>query len=283
MDKLPISVIIVARNAERTIDECLSSVQRNNPAEIIVVDGDSSDSTVDIARRYTERVYSDGGKGLGYARQLGAEMATQEYLAYVDSDVVLLGKGALATMLTEFQSSEYVSIRALESPDKKCSTYWEWGDYQHQHYSRLRSRQDYLTTMACLIRRETVLRYRFDVSEKYFDDLDLGMRLGREGHKFGTSSALYYHRHRRSDFKNFASYRFFLGWTMSFLYICKYGPWHISLWAPTISLYWLGFFLIRGNLKIIPYLLVDSAVLNAGWMKGFFDMVGEALKKSKTN
>ena len=68
MDNLPISVIIVARNSERTIEECMNSVQRNNPAEIIVVDGNSTDSTIEIAKRYTKRVYSDKGRGLGYER-----------------------------------------------------------------------------------------------------------------------------------------------------------------------------------------------------------------------
>ena len=46
---MPISVIIAAKNAESTIEECLDSVRRNNPAEIIVVDGNSSDKTVKIA------------------------------------------------------------------------------------------------------------------------------------------------------------------------------------------------------------------------------------------
>ena len=87
MENLPISVIIIAKNAERTIEECLSAVKKSNPAEIIVVDGNSTDRTVEIARRYTEHIYPDEGKGIGYARQLGAEMASQEYIAYVDSDV----------------------------------------------------------------------------------------------------------------------------------------------------------------------------------------------------
>jgi len=47
---LPISVIIVAKNAESTIEECLDSVRRNNPAEIIVVDGLSTDKTVSLSR-----------------------------------------------------------------------------------------------------------------------------------------------------------------------------------------------------------------------------------------
>lgn len=59
LENLPISVVIAAKNAERTIKECLDSVQRNNPAEIIIVYGVSTDRTVEIAQRYTNRIYFD--------------------------------------------------------------------------------------------------------------------------------------------------------------------------------------------------------------------------------
>ncbi len=140
METLPISVIIIAKNAEETMQDCLDSVRRNSPAEIIVVDGNSSDSTVEIARGYTDRICSDGGKGLACARQLGAEEARQEYIAYVDSDVVLT-EGALATMLAEFQSSEDISISAQAVLDIKHSNYWGWASYQHTRYSKLRRHQ----------------------------------------------------------------------------------------------------------------------------------------------
>jgi glycosyltransferase involved in cell wall biosynthesis len=272
MDKLPITVIIVAKNAERTIGECLRAIQQNNPAEVVVVDGDSTDRTVELAKAYTERIYSDEGKGLSYARQLGAEQATQEYLAYMDSDVILLSVEALAVMLTDLLNSDFVSVRAIESPDRKFASYWDWGHCQHQIYARRRSRKDYFTTMASLIRKEMIIKYGFDVSEKYLDDYDMGIRLGRDGHTFGTSSAYYHHYPCRTDFKSYGIYEFHLGWLLS-RYIEKYGPWHIGFWSPIISLYWIGFFLIKGHLKMIPYLLVDAVLFNMGQAKGLFDLL----------
>jgi len=43
MEKLPISVIVITKNVEMIIDDCLDSVKKNNPAEIVIVDGNSSD------------------------------------------------------------------------------------------------------------------------------------------------------------------------------------------------------------------------------------------------
>lgn len=272
MKSLPISVIVITKNAERTIEQCLSSVHRNSPAEIIVVDGNSTDRTLEIARRFTERIYFDGGKGESYARQLGAEEAREEYIAYVDSDVVLMEE-ALATMLAEFQGSEYISIHAQVSPSAKHLSYWQWAKEQHTHYYRLRQHGQYIGMMACLLRRETILKYGFDLSPGGLaDDLDLEHRLKRDGYRFCTSSAFVYHL-ERVDFKSFAWRRFKDGRSAS-RYIRKYGLWHAEYWHPLVMLYRLSFCLIKGKTKLIPYFVVSGIVGTAGMVKGFFELIG---------
>lgn len=273
MESLPISVVIVAKNAEKTIGECLSSVQRNNPAEIIVVDGHSTDRTVAIAREYTNRIYSDSGKGLGYARQLGAEQATEEYVTYVDSEVILTD-GALVTMLAEFQRSKYISMRAQVSPDTKCANYWEWAQLEHH---LLRRPRNFIGMATCMFKRETILKYGFDVSEKWLDDMDLELRLRRDGHQLGTSSALIY-RGWETNLKSLARYRFFLG-RVEAHYIRKHGPWHSGFWPPLATLYWLTFCLIKGKPKLIPYLVVDGITKTTGMVKGAFELIAEAMKR----
>jgi glycosyltransferase involved in cell wall biosynthesis len=269
MENLPISVITIAKNAEETIQDCLDSVRSNSPAEIIVVDGNSSDKTVEIARGYTDRIYFDEGKGLAFARQLGAEMASQEYIAYVDSDVVLT-EGALATMLTEFQRSGDISISAHPLPGAKSQGYWGWAAHQHNEYSVLRRQQQYLATMACLLRRETIIKYRFDTSG-YLDDTLLESKLKRAGYRLGASSTIVYHNHR-ADFKSFVSYRFFLG-RLAPSAIMKKEMWHAEYWPPVVMLYWLAFCLIRGKPKLIPYFVVNGIVGTAGMVKGFFELI----------
>ena len=269
MEILPISVITIAKNAEETIQDCLDSVRRNSPAEIILVDGNSSDRTVEIARGYTDRIYFDEGKGLAFARQLGAEMASQEYIAYVDSDVVLT-EGALATMLTEFQRSGDISISAHPLPGAKSQGYWGWASYQHTRYSVLRRQQQYLATMACLLRRETIIKYRFDTSG-YLDDTLLESKLKREGYRLGASSAIVYHNHR-ADFKSFISYRFFLGRLVPSV-LKKEGLGHVEYWSPLVMFYWLAFCLIRGKPKLVPYFVVNGLAGTAGMVKGFFELI----------
>jgi glycosyltransferase involved in cell wall biosynthesis len=272
MDYLPISVIIVAKDAERTIEDCLRSVQRNNPAEIVVVDGNSTDRTIDVARRFTERLYSDEGMGLTYARQLGIERANQAYIAFVDSDVIMTD-GALAKMLEEFQNSDYAGISACETALMQYASYWQWAQYQHYQLSRRRG--DHLCMLASLFRRDTLLKYGFYLSKKgldnRMDDLDLEIRLRRDGYRFGKSSASFHHQYR-PDFRSFVKYQAFLGRVYVY-YIRKYGPWHINFWPSLTRLYWLGFFLLKGKLKLVPYIIVDGGAETFGQIRGFFELV----------
>jgi hypothetical protein len=58
----------------------------------------------------------------------------------------------------------------------------------------------------------------------------------------------------------------------------KYGPWHAGFWPPLTMTYWLAFWLIKGKPKLIPYQIVDGIVETAGMLKGFFEIIGEALR-----
>jgi len=58
-----LSVAIIAGNEEKNIGDCLESVKWAD--EIIVVDSESKDKTVEIARRYTDKVFIRKWEGCG--------------------------------------------------------------------------------------------------------------------------------------------------------------------------------------------------------------------------
>ncbi len=87
----PVSVVVCAYNAERTIDACLASLAVLNypDYEVIVVNDGSRDRTLEIAESYPYcRIISQPNKGLSVARNVGAEAACGEIVAYTDSDCV---------------------------------------------------------------------------------------------------------------------------------------------------------------------------------------------------
>jgi glycosyltransferase involved in cell wall biosynthesis len=56
MNKLPVSVIILTYNEEKNIEDCIKSIY-NWVDEIFIVDSYSTDNTIEIAKKYTEKIY----------------------------------------------------------------------------------------------------------------------------------------------------------------------------------------------------------------------------------
>jgi glycosyltransferase involved in cell wall biosynthesis len=86
-----VSVVVCSYNGGATLDECLHSLlQLDYPDyEVILVDDGSTDGTREIAARYPQvRYIHQENHGLSVARNVGAEAATGDIVAYTDSDCV---------------------------------------------------------------------------------------------------------------------------------------------------------------------------------------------------
>jgi len=180
---LDVSVVVPVRNAEAMLDDCLRSIVEQEPREIIVVDGCSTDSTVEIARRHGARVLSDEGEGLPVARLKGTQEAGSEVVALVDADVVLPA-GSLGALLDEFRRGRFVGLQAgLHSVSG--SEYW--GRALAHHHRTGRSR-NWFGLVATIFDRVALLEHGFDERFMSGEDIELRWRLERTGAKVGVSS-----------------------------------------------------------------------------------------------
>jgi glycosyltransferase involved in cell wall biosynthesis len=87
-NKLPVTVVIPAFNADQYIGEALESIRAQTvlPAEIIVVDDGSTDRTVAIASGFGVKLLHQERLGPSAARNAGIIVATQPWVAFLDSD-----------------------------------------------------------------------------------------------------------------------------------------------------------------------------------------------------
>ncbi|MBA0178563.1 glycosyltransferase family 2 protein [Pectobacterium carotovorum] len=80
-----LSVLIITKNEEELIQECLESISWAD--EIIIVDSGSSDNTIEIAKKYGAKVYHyDGWLGYGKQRQRAQTHASGDYIFFIDAD-----------------------------------------------------------------------------------------------------------------------------------------------------------------------------------------------------
>jgi len=84
MTKTPVTVVVITKNEEENIGACLDTV--NWADEIIVVDDESSDATVEIARRYTDKVFTRKMENEGRHRNWAYAQASNEWVLSLDAD-----------------------------------------------------------------------------------------------------------------------------------------------------------------------------------------------------
>lgn len=88
---IPVSIIVPAYNAERTLAECIEALLHQDypDLEIIIVDDGSTDRTAEIAQGYEGITYlHQDNAGPAAARNRGAAAAKGEWLAFTDSDCI---------------------------------------------------------------------------------------------------------------------------------------------------------------------------------------------------
>ena len=88
-----VSVIIPVYNVEKYIDRCIQSVvhQTHSNIEIILINDGSTDTSELLCRYWANRdsrirFFSKENEGLGITRNMGIELATADYIMFVDSD-----------------------------------------------------------------------------------------------------------------------------------------------------------------------------------------------------
>lgn len=86
-----ISIIIPTLNEEKIIEETLKTLKEfRGDYEIIISDGKSKDKTIEISKKYTDKIiiYNDTKRQtIGKGRNDGAAIAQGEYLVFLDADV----------------------------------------------------------------------------------------------------------------------------------------------------------------------------------------------------
>lgn len=115
MEKVKISVVTVCYNAAETIEETMLSVlnQTYDNIEYIIIDGGSSDGTVDIIKKYSDQLaywVSEPDKGIYDAMNKGIAVATGDYINFMNAGDNFVNRDVIADIFhdTSFNNEDII-------------------------------------------------------------------------------------------------------------------------------------------------------------------------------
>lgn len=138
MQDLKISLITVVYNAQNTIERCINSVlrQKFNNIQYIIIDGGSTDNTIQIIDRYRDKIdffLSEPDNGLYDAMNKGIAHATGDVIGTLNADDFFADDDVLEQVAHVFanrQTSIVYGDLDYIKPDGKIIRKWRSGAYQ---------------------------------------------------------------------------------------------------------------------------------------------------------
>lgn len=135
--KLPLSVVVIARNEEENIGRCLASALPI-AHELIVVINDTNDHTAEIARQFGAQVVESEWRGYRDQKNFAMSLASQPWILSLDADEALSPK--LRTSIKSFiESPKNTRYNGAEFPraNRFMGKWIRHGDWYPDRQTRL--------------------------------------------------------------------------------------------------------------------------------------------------
>jgi len=112
--KTTISICLIVKNEEQYLDNCLKSI-KDIASEIIIVDTGSTDRTVEIAKKYTDKIYLHPWKdSFSEARNHYLKYATGDWIFQIDADEELIQEDIPVLMAaTQEQELDAIMVQII--------------------------------------------------------------------------------------------------------------------------------------------------------------------------
>lgn len=182
---MKISIITVCFNSEKTIEQTIKSVlsQDIEDLEYIIVDGQSSDKTLEIINKYKENIsvlISESDSGIYNAMNKGIAISTGEVIGIINSDD-WYEAGAVKAVIDCFSKPEtkivYGNMNMVDG--EEILGKWPVNELKEIRYRMV------LPHPTVFIRKEVYNQYKmFDENYELAADYELLLRLYNKGIKF---------------------------------------------------------------------------------------------------
>jgi glycosyltransferase involved in cell wall biosynthesis len=160
-----ITIITPSYNSEKYIEECILSVleQDYSNFEHIIIDGLSTDSTIDIVKKYDHIKYvSEPDEGLSNALNKGIHMATGDIICWLNSDDYFEKKILPKVNKIFYDNSDYSWLIGMTSRLYESNNIKVINKFSKINSKSIRTNCDYLRTMAAFYKKDIFKTIKFN-------------------------------------------------------------------------------------------------------------------------
>lgn len=123
------SVVVCNKDSLNYLKKSIPALKQSKLKEIFVVDGNSTDGSIEYLNKEKIKIYPDGGRGLSYSRKLGVKLSKGKFLFFIGPDDVC-GKNFFKKLFKQFILKKYdaatilIRIRNTKTYWDKCLNFW---------------------------------------------------------------------------------------------------------------------------------------------------------------
>jgi len=267
-----VTVVVPVRNRELTIQPLLESLQKldydRNKVEVIVVDGNSTDKTREIVKKYPVKLVVEKRKGLNLARNTGIKCAKGEIVAFTDSDC-RVPPNWITKIVENFKDPRVScvggSAKALDSDFIS-----QYADNSIVRLMPLFMKREELEKVKPFFRHPAGcnMAFRRKVAEEVgyfdeniqygFDEVEFADRICRAGYKMILDpDVLVWHKHR-STFREFLKQNFQYGKGSGLVLKRKRLKDAVSKWSFLGLMGFISWLAIVGSLTFLTFTSISS-------------------------
>lgn len=197
-----ISIITATYNSEKTLEKCIDSIaSQTNGVEHIIIDGKSSDATLDILeskRASVSRIVSEPDQGIYHAMNKGLGIVSGDVIGILNSDDYYASNNIIQTVAEVFEDPNvkacYGDLVYVDEEDhvirfwrsgshRPADFYWGWMPPHPTFFVRRSVYEDYggfNTDLGSAADYEIMLRFllKHQIKATYIPEVMVNMRMG---------------------------------------------------------------------------------------------------------
>lgn len=269
-EKIVVSILIRAKNEERTIGKVLDALssQTYKNFETLIVDSGSTDKTLEIVKKYPVKIYEIKPEDFtfGYSLNFGFQKAEGEFVFCLSAHALPLSKDWLMTIVSNFEDDKVAAVMCRILPWPDCNPFDRRGllrKFNIQKQELVEGPPFIFGNISSAIRKSAWKKVHFDETLSYCEDHDWMRKIRKLGYKvIYEPEAKVYHSHNETLKQIYRrSYR--ESYALNVLKFKNYSLPHIIFDLVAGSIYDMGYVVLKkDDLKWFFFAPLRRLVIN---------------------